>query len=190
MGTVVGARCLIHSGVTLGADGYGYMTIGGKHRKIPQIGNVFIGDDVEIGANSTVDRAKTGSTRIGNGTKIDNLVHIGHNCEIENDCMIIAQVGLAGSVHVGHHTVIAGQSGIREQVKIGSQVILGARSGVMSDVPNGAFMSGYGPKPHRDVLKHEAAITQLPELLKKMRAMEKRLALLENQTENTGDEPA
>lgn len=185
-GTIVGSRCILHSGVTLGSDGYGYLTIGGKHRKIPQIGNVWIGNDVEIGANSTVDRARTGSTRIGDGTKLDNLVHVGHNCEIENDCLLIAQSALAGGVHLGHHVVIAGQAGVREQVKIGAGAILGARTGAMSDVAPGAFVSGYGAKPHKDVLRQEAAIIRLPELLKTVRSLEKRLATLEARESTDG----
>ena len=178
-GTVVGADCVIYAGAALGADGFGYLTIGGKHRKVPQIGNVAVGDRVEIGANTTVDRARTGTTRIGAGTKIDNLVHIGHNCEIGEDCIIVAQVGLAGGVQVGNGAIIAGQTGVKEQVRIGERAVLGAQSGVMGDVPAGAFMSGYGPRPHKDVLKINAAVGQLPDLLKKMRAMERRLASLE-----------
>jgi UDP-3-O-[3-hydroxymyristoyl] glucosamine N-acyltransferase len=178
-GTVVGSSVVIHSGTVLGSDGFGYLTIGGKHRKIPQIGHVQIGDDVEIGANVTIDRARTGVTRIGNGTKIDNLVHIGHNCQIGEDCIIVAQVGLAGGVEVGHHVIIAGQSGVKEQVKIGAGAVIGAQTGVMGDVPAGAFVSGYGAKPHKEVLRSAAAVNQLPDLLKKVREMERRLKQLE-----------
>ncbi len=178
-GTVVGARCVVHSGAVLGADGFGYVTVAGKHKKVPQIGNVQIGDDVEIGANSTIDRAKTGTTRVGSGTKIDNLVHIGHNCQIGENVIIVAQVGLAGGVEVGNYAVIAGQSGIKEQVKIGAGAVLGAQSGVMGDVAPGAFVSGYGPRPHKENLKTQAAVNHLPDLLKKVRAMERRLKQLE-----------
>lgn len=189
-GTVVGSRTILHSGTVLGADGFGYLTIAGKHRKIPQIGHVAIGDDVEIGANVTVDRARTGATRIGSGSKIDNLVHIGHNCQISEDVLIIAQVGLAGGVEVGHHAIIAGQTGIKEQVKIGAQAVIGAQAGVMGDVPEGAYVSGYGPKPHRDVLRTNAAVNQLPDLIKKIRAMERRLAELEERTAKDGETTA
>lgn len=188
-GTVVGANCVLHSGVVLGADGFGYLTLGGKHRKVPQIGNVAIGDDVEIGANVTIDRARTGTTRVGRGTKIDNLVHIGHNCEIGEDCLIVAQVGLAGGVEVGSHVIIAGQSGVKEQVKIGPGVVIGAQTGVMGDVPAGAFVSGYGARPHKEVLRTQAAMAQLPDLLKKVREMEKRLKELEVKADS-GDEAA
>ena len=178
-GTIVGARCVIHSGAVLGADGFGYVTIAGKHRKVPQIGNVRIGDDVEIGANVTVDRAKTGTTRIGSGTKIDNLVHIRHNCQIGENAIIVAQVGLAGGVEVGNYAVLAGQVGIKEQIKIGAGAVIGAQAGVIGDVAPGAFVSGYGPRPHKEVLKINAASAQLPAVIKKMRAMERRLQQLE-----------
>lgn len=178
-GTVVGANCAIHSGAVLGADGFGYLTIEGRHRKVPQIGNVTVGDDVEIGANVTIDRARTGTTRIGSGTKIDNLVHIGHNCEIGENCIIVAQVGLAGGVELGRGAIIGGQTGVKEQVKIGAGAILGAQTGVMGDVPAGSFVSGYGARPHREVLRTAAAVNQLPDLLKKIREMERRLGTLE-----------
>lgn len=178
-GTVVGAHCVLHSGAVLGADGFGYLSLGGKHRKVPQIGNVAIGDDVEIGSNVTIDRARTGTTRVGSGTKIDNLVHIGHNCQIGQNCIIVAQVGFAGGVEVGNQVIIAGQSGIKEQVKIGDGAIVGAQTGVMGDVAPGAFVSGYGARPHREVLKAAAAVNHVPALLKKVREMERRLQALE-----------
>ena len=178
-GTVIGSDCAIHSGSVLGADGFGYLTIDGKHRKVPQIGHVWVGDDVEIGANVTIDRARTGATRIGSGTKIDNLVHIGHNCSIGENGIIVAQVGMAGGVEVGKNVTIAGQTGIKEQAKIGAGAIIGARTGVMGDVPAGAFVSGYGAKPHKETLRTAAAVNQLPDLLKKVRDMERRLAQLE-----------
>ncbi len=178
-GTVVGAGCVLHSGAVFGADGFGYLTLGGRHRKVPQIGNVALGDDVEIGANVTIDRARTGTTRIGRGTKVDNLVHIGHNCQIGEDCILVAQVGLAGGVEVGKNVVIAGQTGVKEQVKIGAGAVLGAQTGVMGDVPAGAFVSGYGARPHREVLKTAAAVNQAPDLLKKVREMERRLRAME-----------
>lgn len=190
-GTVVGGNCIIHSGTVLGADGFGYLTIKGKHRKIPQIGHVVVGDDVEIGSNVTIDRARTGATRIGSGTKIDNLVHIGHNCQIGEDCIVVAQVGLAGGVDVGRGTIIAGQTGVKEQVKIGERVVIGAQTGVMGDVPAGAYVSGYGAKPHRETLRTAAAVNQLPDLIKKMREMERRLAELEGRSEpSIKEEPA
>ncbi|MBC8101486.1 MAG: UDP-3-O-(3-hydroxymyristoyl)glucosamine N-acyltransferase [Cytophagales bacterium] len=183
-GTVIGEDCLIHSGAVLGADGFGYLTIGGKHRKIPQIGHVLVGDHVEIGANVTIDRARTGATRIGSGTKIDNLVHIGHNCDIDEDCIIIAQVGLAGGVEIGHGAILGGQAGVKEQAKIGPGAVIGAQSGVMGDIPAGAFVSGYGARPHKEVLRTAASLSQLPDVLKKMREMEQRLTALEGENTN------
>lgn len=188
-GTVVGTFCIIHSGTVLGADGFGYLNIKGKHRKIPQIGNVALGDHVEVGANVTIDRARTGTTRVGNGTKIDNLVHIGHNCQIGDDCILIAQVGLAGGVEVGNNVIIAGQAGVKEQTKIGDRAIIGAQTGVLGDVPAGAFVSGYGAKPHKDNLRALAAMNRFPDAMEKMRDMERRLqqleALLAQKTEET-----
>ena len=178
-GTVIGSGVVIHAGAVLGADGFGYITVGGKHRKVPQIGHVWVGDEVEIGANVTIDRARTGSTRIGSGTKIDNLVHIGHNCQIGENCIIVAQVGLAGGVEVGEYVIIAGQSGVKEQVKIGAGAVIGAQTGVMSDIPARAYVSGYGAKPHKEHLRTSAAVNQLPDLLKKVRDMERRLRQLE-----------
>jgi len=162
--TVVGANCVIHSGVVLGADGFGYLTLGGRHRKVPQIGNVAIGDDVELGANVTIDRARTGTTRIGRGTTIDNLVHIGHNCEIGEDCLIVAQVGLAGGVEVGKNVVIAGQVGVGEHARIQEGVLLGGQAGVLpKKVLRGKGVAFWGTpaKPLREYLKSLAALARL-----------------------------
>jgi UDP-3-O-[3-hydroxymyristoyl] glucosamine N-acyltransferase len=179
-GTIVGCRCVVHAGAVVGADGFGYLTIGGKHRKIPQIGHVRIGDDVEIGANVTIDRARTGATTIGSGTKIDNLVHIGHNVRIGEDCILVAQVGLAGGVDVGQNVVLAGQVGVKEQVKIGARAVVGARAGVIGDIPAGQFVSGYPARPHKENLRSYAAANQVPALVKAVRALEARIAELES----------
>lgn len=186
-GTVVGRNCILHAGAVLGADGFGYLNIGGKHRKIPQIGHVSVGDNVEIGANVTIDRARTGATRIGSGTKIDNLVHIGHNCEIGEDCILIAQVGLAGGVELGRGVILGGQAGVKEQVKIGAGAVVGAQSAVFGDIPAGAFVSGYGARAHKDALRSQVAMNQLPEMMKRFKEMERRLAALEG-TQPQSDE--
>ena len=178
-GTIVGSCCVIHPGVVIGADGFGFMMISGKHQKVPQIGNVVLGDEVEVGANSTIDRAKTGTTHIGSGTKIDNLVHIGHNCHIGENCLIVAQVGLSGGVHVGDYTVFAGQSGSTEQVKIGARSVVAGRGVVTGDLPADSFVSGFPARPHKEVLRAQAASYKVPDLIKKMRELEKRLAELE-----------
>ena len=131
----LGKNCLIHSGVVIGADGFGFMLMGEKQQKIPQVGNVIIGDDVEIGANSCIDRATLGSTVVGNGTKIDNMVQIGHNCVIGKHCILCAQVGLAGSTVVGDYVYLAGQVGAAGHLKIGDRAMIGAQSGVAGDIP-------------------------------------------------------
>ncbi len=178
-GTVVGARCMLHPGGVYGADGYGFVTVDGVHEKIPQIGHVWIGDDCEIGANTTIDRARTGATRIGAGTKIDNQVHIGHNCQIGERCLIIAQVGLAGGVTVGDSVILAGRSGAKEQVTIGAGSVVAACSAVFHDLAPGSFVSGTPARPHREMMKVQAASNKTPEFLQRIRAMEKRLAQLE-----------
>ena len=177
--TVIGNNVVIHSGSVLGTDGFGYMFIEDRHYKIPQIGRVIIGDDVEIGANVTIDKARTGSTHIGRGTKIDNLVHIGHNCDIGEHSVIVAQVGISGSVQVGRGVILAGQVGIKDHVRIGDGAIVGAKSGVMGDIPAGAFVSGYYARPHQNQMRQGALVEDLPRMRKRMRELEKRLALLE-----------
>lgn len=182
-GTHLGSRVVLHSGAVLGADGFGFLMVGGRHEKVPQIGTVIVEDDVEIGANSTIDRAKTGATRIGEGTKIDNLVHIAHNCQIGKHCLIVAQVGIAGSTTVGDYSVFAGQSGAADHAKIGARSVIAGRGGVIGEIPEGSFVSGFPARPHKEVLRAQAAQNKLPDLLKKMRALEKRLESLEKKGE-------
>lgn len=170
---IIGNRVSIHSGSMIGADGYGYVFDEGRHRKVLQLGNVVIQDDVEIGANTTVDRATFGSTVIGRGTKLDNLVHIGHNAKIGGNCLIMGQVGVAGSTEVGHYTVVASQTGIAGHLKIGSQVKIGAKSGIMKDVEDGAAILGVPAVPGNQAKRQWLAIQQLPMVIKRVRALEK-----------------
>jgi UDP-3-O-[3-hydroxymyristoyl] glucosamine N-acyltransferase len=172
-GTEVGNRAIIHSGAVIGADGFGYVLIGSTRHKVPQIGIVQIGEDVEIGANTTIDRAKTGATVIGARTKIDNLVHIAHNCKIGEDCVIVAQVGIAGSVTLGNGVIVAGQAGINPGVKVGDRAMVLGQSGCWSDVEAGAVVSGDPAKPHKQRLRQVAAIGDLPEALSRLKKLEK-----------------
>ena len=140
--THVGQRVRIHAGAVIGADGFGYVFDAGVHRKVPQVGHVILQDDVEIGANVTIDRGALGPTTIGKGTKIDNLVQIAHNVSVGEHCLVVAQVGVAGSTRIGHYTTLAGQVGIAGHLKIGNKVTIAAQSGVMHDVPDGGKWLG------------------------------------------------
>src|ERR1035441_10080462 len=148
--TEIGQRVRIHAGTVIGSDGFGYVQDGDIHRKVPQIGNVVIGDDVEIGANVTIDRGALGPTVIGKGTKIDNLVQIAHNVEIGEHCIVIAQVGISGSTKLGNYVILAGQVGIAGHLKIGNQVTVAAKSGVMHDIPDGEKWLGIPAQPDRN----------------------------------------
>jgi UDP-3-O-[3-hydroxymyristoyl] glucosamine N-acyltransferase len=187
-GVQVGDRSIIHSGSVLGSDGYGYVHDGSAHRKIPQVGTVIVGDDVEIGANVTIDRATTGATCVGSGTKIDNLVQIAHNVEIGDHSLIISQVGISGSTRIGSGVVLAGQVGIAGHVTIGDGAVVGAQSGVMTDVPPGETRSGIGPLPHRTWLRAQAAFEKLPDFRRRLKQLEKKTAGLE-ETLSAGTSP-
>lgn len=178
-GVRIGNRVIVHPGAVLGADGFGYAFDGQGHRKIPQVGSVRIEDDVEIGANTTVDRATLGETVIGRGSKLDNLVQVGHNCQIGEDVILVSQVGVSGSCKVGHRAVLAGQVGIADHVEIGDGAILTAQSGVPSDIPTGEVWSGTPARPTGEAKRIWAAENRLPELLRRVRDLEKRLTDLE-----------
>jgi UDP-3-O-[3-hydroxymyristoyl] glucosamine N-acyltransferase len=175
--TEIGNRVRIHAGTVVGSDGYGYVLDGGFHRKVPQIGSVILGDDVEIGANVTVDRGALGPTVIGKGTKIDNLVQIAHNVEIGEHCLIVAQVGIAGSAKIGNYVVLAGQVGIGGHLKLGNQVTVGAQSGVMTDIPDGGKWLGAPAQPDREFKRQVIAVQRLPDLLKRVAAFERQFGL-------------
>ena len=160
-GSRIGKRCILHSGVVIGSDGYGFVQTAGRHQKIPQVGIVRIEDDVEIGSNSCVDRAALGETVIGEGTKIDNLVQIGHNVRIGKHCLIVAQVGIAGSTEIGDYVVFAGQSGAAGHLKIGDRAQIGACAAVFHDVPEGAKVAGNPAIPFREYARRDMMLKRL-----------------------------
>ena len=176
--TTLGDRVILHGGVMLGADGFGFETVQGAHKKIPQVGFVEIGNDVEIGANTAIDRGRFGRTRVGTGTKIDNLVQIGHNCVIGDHCIICGLVGIAGSTIIGHHVTIAGQVGIAGHLTIGDKSIIMAQAGVTKDVPPGSVMLGAPAVPHKEFKRINAAVQRLPETVAKLRELEQQIAEL------------
>ena len=175
----LGRRVVVHPGSVLGADGFGYVFDGQAHRKIPQVGRVVVEDDVEIGANVTIDRATLGETMIGRGTKIDNLVQIGHNTVVGPVSIIVAQAGIAGSCRIGRGAVLAGQVGIADHVTVGDGAQIGSQAGVHRDVPPGAAMIGTPAMAGANGLRALAAISRLPEILRELRVLGRRLAVLE-----------
>lgn len=175
--TQIGRHVRIHAGTVIGSDGFGYVQDQGVHRKVPQIGFVMIGDDVEIGANVTIDRGALGPTTIGKGTKIDNLVQVAHNVTIGDHSLLVAQAGIAGSTKLGNYVILGGQVGIAGHLKIGSQAIVMAQAGVMRDVPDGEKVLGTPAYPHRIFKRHTIAIQQLPELIRRVRELEKKLGV-------------
>jgi UDP-3-O-[3-hydroxymyristoyl] glucosamine N-acyltransferase len=160
-GTRIGRHCIIHSGAVIGSDGYGFATHGGRHHKIPQIGIVRIEDDVEVGAGTTIDRAALGETVIGEGTKIDNLVQIGHNVRVGRHCLLVSQVGIAGSTVLGDYVVVAGQSGFAGHLTIGNRVQVAAKSAVLADVSDGEKVMGSPAMPFREFARREATLRRL-----------------------------
>lgn len=177
--TVVGPRCVIHAGAVLGAYGFGYVSTGGKHQLSAQLGYVELGADVDVGAGTTIDRGTFGPTLIGEGTKIDNLVMIAHNCRIGRHNMLCSQVGIAGSTVTGEYVVMAGQAGVRDHVHIGDRAILGAKAGVPNDVPADTFVFGTPARPEREQKLIFAAIAKLPELRRQFKALVAAVARLE-----------
>jgi len=175
--TELGQRVRIHAGSVIGSDGYGYVFDGGVHRKVPQVGNVILGDDVEIGANSTIDRGALGPTVIGKGTKIDNLVQIAHNVRIGEHCLVISQAGVAGSTKLGNYVILAGQAGIAGHLNLGNKVTVAAQSGVMRDIPDGQTWLGSPAQPDKQTKRQMLAIQRLPELLRRVSQLEKQLGL-------------
>jgi UDP-3-O-[3-hydroxymyristoyl] glucosamine N-acyltransferase len=172
---LLGDRVILQPGAVIGSDGYGYEFSNGRHVKIDQIGIVEIGNDVEIGANTTIDRARFGKTVIGEGTKIDNLVQIGHNCVIGRHCLIVALTGIAGSTRLGDYVTVAGQSGTVGHITIGDKATLTARSGATTNLPGGEIYAGNPAQPFRDEMKMRAHLRRLPKLIERVKALEEAL---------------
>lgn len=177
--TKLGNRVTIHAHGVIGADGFGYRNEKGVHNKVHQLGIVVIEDDVEVGACTTIDRATFEETRIGKGSKIDNLVQIGHNCKLGPGNLIVSQAGIAGSTTTGSHVVIAGQAGLADHLTIGNQVVIGARSGVMRDVPDGEKILGAPARPEQEFKRMIICLERLPELIRTVRALSKAVGLPE-----------
>ena len=178
-GCRIGSRVTIHNGTVIGCDGFGYAPDGKDWYKIPQIGIVIIEDDVEIGANTAIDRAALEVTRVRRGTKVDNLVQIAHNCDIGENCMIVSQVGISGSTRLGEHVTLAGQVGVAGHLEIGANVMVGAKSGIPGNLPANGMFSGIPVMPHREWLRAMGTVPKLPEMRKTVNALEKRVQELE-----------
>ncbi len=185
-GVELGARCIIHSGTVLGADGYGFEPTPEGWSKIPQVGTVEVGDDVEIGACCTVDRGRFGPTRIGRGTKLDDQVHLAHNVDVGENVMFAAQVGISGSVRIGSRSMFGGQVGVGGHLTIGEDVRLGGMSGVIGDVPPGAEWWGFPARPKSDVLRNHARVQRLPRLEDRVKQLERRIEELERELGQRG----
>lgn len=175
----LGNRVILQPGAVVGADGFGYAADGETYVKIPQLGRVIVEDDVEIGASSTIDRGTLGDTRIGRGTKIDNLVQVGHNVQIGENCILVSQVGIAGSTKIGNHCTFGGQAGVTGHVEIGDNVTIAGRGGVTNDVPSNSSLAGMPPMPHRDWLRTTASLGHLPDLRREVSRLKQQLAQLE-----------
>ena len=176
---LIGNRVTVHCGTVIGSDGFGFVNVKGVHEKIPQIGTVQIDDDVEIGANVTIDRARFDKTHIGQGTKIDNLVQIAHNVRIGKNCIIVSQVGISGSTVVEDDCVLAGQVGLAGHLTVGKGSVVASKSGVPSDIPPGSFVWGIPAKPHMHAKRVNAALQHLPDYVKVIQDLKRRVAELE-----------
>lgn len=187
-GTIVGERSIIHAGAVIGCDGFGYKTKSGKHQKVPQIGHVEIGPDVEIGAGATIDRATFGTTRVGEGTKIDNLVMIGHNTQIGKHNILVSHVGVSGSVTTGDYVVMAGKVGVADHVHVGAGAVLGASSGVHADIPAGQVYLGTPARPERETKRLALLMEKLPEMRRQLAEIRAHLGLARRGESDLGAE--
>ena len=187
-GVELGHRVIIHANAVIGADGFGYRFVEGRYEKIPHTGTVILEDDVEIGACTTIDRAMVGATRIGAGTKLDNLIMIGHNCRLGRHNAFASQVGLAGSVSTGDYVRCAGQVGIADHLQMGRGSTLGAKAGVMDDLPDGAHYIGLPAIPEKDAFRQLIAVSKLPELVQQVKSLSKKVAELEGRLVSASEE--
>jgi UDP-3-O-[3-hydroxymyristoyl] glucosamine N-acyltransferase len=176
-GTILGNRVTVHANAVLGADGFGYRTQNGRHVKVPQLGHVEIGDDCEVGACTTIDRGTFAATRVGEGTKIDNLVQIGHNCQIGRHNLFVSQMGIAGSSSTGDYVVVAGQAGIVDHVHIGERAMIGAQAGVTKEVPPGLRVLGSPATPEREQKRALMTMERLPEMRKDIQRIKQQLSM-------------
>ena len=174
----MGARCIVHPGAVIGSDGFGFVDVDGKRQKIPQVGTVVLGDDVEIGSNTCVDRATMGTTRIDSGTKIDNLCQIGHNCHIGKHCTISGMTGLSGSTTLKDHVTVGANAGFSGHLEVGENAIIAGRAGVTKSVSAGAVVSGFPAIPHAQSQRVLAGMRRVPDALKKLRELERQVAEL------------
>jgi UDP-3-O-[3-hydroxymyristoyl] glucosamine N-acyltransferase len=167
--TVLGNRVTVHANSVIGSDGYGYVLVEGRHAKIPQVGWVETGDNVEIGAGVCIDRGVLGPTRIGTGTKIDNQVQVAHNVQVGNHCLLVAQTGISGSTKLGDYVTLAGKVGVVGHIEIGSRSVVGGNSVVAKSLPEGSFVTGFPARPHREWVEAQAALNRLPKFMKQLR---------------------
>ncbi|MBX3302254.1 MAG: UDP-3-O-(3-hydroxymyristoyl)glucosamine N-acyltransferase [Nitrospira sp.] len=189
-GCSLGARVIVHSGTVIGADGFGYVQHQGRHHKIPQLGGVTIEDDVELGANVTIDRATFGRTLVKQGTKVDNLVQIAHNVTVGEHCILVAQVGIAGSTTIGRHVMIGGQAGLSDHLTIGDQVLIAAKAGVNRSIESNQIVGGIPAMPREKAFKIQGVIFQLPELKQLVRDLEARVMTLEARLQKIPERPS
>ena len=178
---ILGKRVVLRAKAVIGGEGFGFATENGVHTHIPQVGNVILEDDVEIGSCTTIDNATMGSTLVRRGTKIDNLVHLGHNVEIGEDCFLIAQVGIAGSTKCGNHVIFAGQTGCTGHITIGDNVQFAGKTGITGNVPSNSIMAGYPMRPHKEWLKLAAYENRLPDMVKTVKQLQKEIDALKAQ---------
>lgn len=177
---VLGNRVILQAGSVIGGDGFGYVTQNGKHSKVLQTGNVVLQDDVEIGNNTCIDRATVDSTIVGKGTKIDNLVHLGHNDILGENCLVVAHVGISGSVTVGNNVTFAGQVGTVGHITIGDNCVFGGKTGITNNIPANSFMAGFPAMPHKEWLRQEANLRKIGDLIKRVKDLEKEFSKLSN----------